>query len=927
VRSAISGNDFISTSIHQYSSTTTLQKADDDNNSTELNEFGHDYTQIGGPIDTYLCTLSETEIHEHIRTRMHHKLKREYEEADKIQEELKQCGVILDRNRMWRADGSNSFPQTQLGRSRPVKSSSNDIKGGGASSVSIGQIRKFSVSSGPYNVHGKGRGHGKRGRQQLNEYGHDYTKVGELDKSICTLTETEINNMIRTRMQCRLNSDYQQADKILKQLNQCGVAISDDTKLWRADGGKYFSNQLNEYGHEYNQIGGAIDKSICKLSEIEINSMIRTRMQCRIKRDYQQADMILKQLEQCGVAISDDAKLWRADGEKSFPLDQMSDNIKSLALSNVKSTNKIPRMMDCRTLDDAIKAIYHNLDRVSPRDISAFWTVVPRLLRHQERGVHLVPQLEAIFLKTADQIHSYGPQDLTTTTLGFAKTIQALQESKRGYGSGSYEEYLHGILITQRDAVFSFIARTAVPILHQFQPRYLKDIAYAYALLEFVPKLEDESNLFDHIAEKSIPLLGKFKPQHISITVWAFEKVKASHPKLYEKVGDHIVMLDHLDDFASQALSNIIWAFAKAGVSHPDLFKKVADHIISLEHLNDFKPQELSNIVWSYAKAKVSHPNLFSKVADHIITRQHLNDFKPQELANIVWAFEKANVSHQDLYKRVGDQVFSLDHLNKFQPQNLSNILIAYAKAEVPHHGLFNKVADHIVSLEHLNDFQPQDLSNTQYSYAKAQVSHLDLFNKVADHIVLLDNLDDYNEQEISNLAWAYHKAGIIRQDLNDKLIGAAAGRKEEFSSRKLNNLYHWTSEEEGMQIKEDDEQSEQDEDQNDSVAAVDDDDNAVVAVEDEINEKKNMEDGDIVDQEEEEEEYPDVSVLSVDQVKDKLRKLGLPANGRNKEQLMSSYSWVRFQHAAKEMEIDDLTLDDDFSWDIVDEEEEDHKE
>ena len=93
VRSSIgSGYDFISTCIHQYSSTTILQKADNnDNNNTELNEFGHDYTQIGGPIDTYLCTLSETEIHERIRTRMQHKLKREYEEADRIQEELKQC--------------------------------------------------------------------------------------------------------------------------------------------------------------------------------------------------------------------------------------------------------------------------------------------------------------------------------------------------------------------------------------------------------------------------------------------------------------------------------------------------------------------------------------------------------------------------------------------------------------------------------------------------------------------------------------------------------------------------------------------------------------------------------------------------------------------------------------------------------------------
>jgi len=659
-----SSNDYIlATSIQQYSSSTIVLQKTDNNDNTELNEFGHDYTQIGGPIDTYLCTLSETEIHERIRTRMHHKLKREYEQADRIQEELKQCGVILDRNRMWRADGSNSFPQTQLGRSRSVKSSNR----GGTSSVGVGQIRKFSASSGSYDNRDRGGRQGKRGRQQLNEYGHDYTKVGELDKSICTLSETEINNMIRTRMQCR------------------------------------------------------------------------------IKRDYQQADKIRKELEQCGVVICDNAKLWRADGEKSFPLDQMSENIKSMALSNVKSTNKIPRMRDCRTLDDAIKAIHDNLDRVSPRDISAFWAVVPRLLRHQDKGAHL-PQLQAIFYKTADQIHSYGPQDLTTTTLGFSKTIKALQESKRVYGSGSYEDYLNSILISQRDAVFSFLARTVVPILHQFQPRDLKDLAYTYALLEYAPTLNDGSNLFDHIAEKSIPLLGKFYPQALSNTVWAFEKVKVPHPHLFKEVGDHIATRQHLYDFTPQNLANIVLAYAKAEESHPDLFNKVADHIVSLDHLNDFAPQNLSNIVWAYAKAQEPHPNLF---------------------------------------------------------------------------------------------------------------------NKVADHIVSLDNLDDHNEQNISNLVWSYHKAGAIRQDLNDRLIGVAMDRK--FSTKRLDTLNHWASEEEGIQNIEDDDNS------GDSIAVDDDNEN-------------NIEDEVLVEEEDTASIPEDLSLLTVVQLKDRLRNLGLPVSGRKHE-------------------------------------------
>jgi len=535
------------------------------------------------------------------------------------------------------------------------------------------------------------------------------------------------------------------------------------------------------------------------------------------------------------------------------------------------STNRIPNMKEFNTLDEAIEVYYNNLEIVTPRNLSSFWSAVPRLLRHQQRGVNLVPQLEAIFHKTADQIHSYGPKDLATTTLGFAKTIQTLQRSKRMYVKGSYEDYLHGILVRQRDVVFDFIARTVAPILHQFKPRDLKDLAYVYALLEYVPKqLDGGSTLFNHIAEKSIPLLNKFKPQELANTVWAFEKVKVSHPTLYERVGDHIITLNHLNDFTPQALANILIAYAKAEIFHPDLYENVADHIVTLNHLHDFDSQALANIIWSYAKAEVSHPELFNKVGDHIVTRQQLNDFKPQDLSNIVYSYAKAGVIRQDLFTRIGDHIVAHHHLSDFNPQELSNTVWAYAKLGISHPDLFNKLANHIVSLEHLNDFNSQNLSNILYAYARAEISHPDLFNKVADHIVLLDNLDDYTAQAICNLAWAYHKAGIIRQDLNNKLRYAADNGKEEFSSRQLSNLYQWTSEEEDIQNQEDDEQSK---DENDSLLAVVDEDN----------------DND-TDKEEEEEEYnassapEDLSLLTVVQLKDRLRSLGLRVSGRKQE-------------------------------------------
>jgi len=605
------------------------------------------------------------------------------------------------------------------------------------------------------------------------------------------------------------------------------------------------------------------------------------------------------------------------------------------------STNnnyRIPMMKEFNTLDDAIVPYYDNLEILTPRNLSAFWSAVPRLLRyqqHQERGVKLVPQLEAIFLKTADQIHSYGPRYLVATTLGFAKIIQALQRNKRRYGSGSYEEYLHSILIGQRDAVFSFLARTAVNKLHLFKPRLLKDVAYAYALLEYVPILHDGSTLFDHIAEKSIPKLEKFNPQELANIIWSYAKA-VSHPKLYEKVGDHIITRQQLNDFAPQALSNIVWAYAKAGVSYPDLFTRIGDHIVMLDQLNDFKPQELANIIWAYVKANVPHPNVFNKVADHIVLLDNLDDYNAQSLANIVWAFERANVHHHELYGRVGDHIVALDdHLNKFQPQNLSNILIAYVKAGISHPDLFNKVADHIiirqqlndfnsqalantiwsytkaevshpclfnklanhivsfgnindftpqdlstivyayakaevshpelfdnvgdhiVTLEHMNDFSPQNLANIVYAYAKAEVPHLDLFDKVADHIVSLDNLNGYNEQEISNTVWAYHRAGVIRQDLNDKLIGVAMDRK--FSTKRLETLNHWASEEY----------------KNIEVAAQDDDNNDVDSKDGEEDAADDDADASIPE---------DLSLLTVVQLKDRLRDIGLRVSGRKQD-------------------------------------------
>ena len=83
----------------------------------------------------------------------------------------------------------------------------------------------------------------------------------------------------------------------------------------RGGRGRGRERQFNEFGHDYSQVGGPIDTSVCTLSENEIHSMIRERMECKFARDFRVADQIEQELTQAGVNVHDGFKEWRADGE------------------------------------------------------------------------------------------------------------------------------------------------------------------------------------------------------------------------------------------------------------------------------------------------------------------------------------------------------------------------------------------------------------------------------------------------------------------------------------------------------------------------------------------------------------------------------------------------------------------------------------
>ena len=83
-------------------------------------------------------------------------------------------------------------------------------------------------------------------------------------------------------------------------------------------------------------------------------------------------------------------------------------------------------MRDCQTIEEAVQVNYDNLDKLSPRNLSAFWAAVPRFLkprrggRQQQPSQQPVAHLEAIINKTAEKLGKFGPRDLATTALAFA---------------------------------------------------------------------------------------------------------------------------------------------------------------------------------------------------------------------------------------------------------------------------------------------------------------------------------------------------------------------------------------------------------------------------------------------------------------------------------------------------------------------------
>ena len=86
-------------------------------------------------------------------------------------------------------------------------------------------------------------------------------------------------------------------------------------------------------------------------------------------------------------------------------------------------------MSECKTLDEALDKTYDNLDILSPRDVAAFWAVVPKFLggirmgRRQDdknNNQQMFHLFDKIITKSMEDINEYGYRELATLAISLA---------------------------------------------------------------------------------------------------------------------------------------------------------------------------------------------------------------------------------------------------------------------------------------------------------------------------------------------------------------------------------------------------------------------------------------------------------------------------------------------------------------------------
>ncbi|KAL3771369.1 hypothetical protein ACHAWU_004642 [Discostella pseudostelligera] len=298
------------------------------------NVYSHDYQRDTSRDASFIPEDTMPIIEKLLASRLDYRKRRMFDEADGIRDELLNVhGVtVWDKEKTWSTGGGGgNGGGGGSGRGERINRFSDRLDGRGRGRGAGGRGAGRGRGSG--DRIGRGGGGAARRENKFNEHGHDYSQVGgPINPSTCSLTESEIHDRIRSRMECKFARDFNTADRIEYELRQAGVLVHDGFKEWRADGDE--QDELSSWGGRrgggrggderrgsgrfgggpkppkvYNQRGPGKDLTADDVATI--SALVAERSEAKSTMDYDRADVIFDQLtNEFNVNIDDKSGEW-----------------------------------------------------------------------------------------------------------------------------------------------------------------------------------------------------------------------------------------------------------------------------------------------------------------------------------------------------------------------------------------------------------------------------------------------------------------------------------------------------------------------------------------------------------------------------------------------------------------------------------------
>ena len=152
--------------------------------------------------------------------------------------------------------------------------------------------------------------------------GHDYERLHADDQPLSADDFEPINGLLAARVEAKRYRRYDEADELLAMLNNLGVTVDDQAKMWRADGqpfdptvwtriaGDGDVNAGDAYDDEYGD-SNIIDSNV-DVDVPAVEALIASRGEAKKVKDYETADALATQLRsEYKVVLDDKRRTWR----------------------------------------------------------------------------------------------------------------------------------------------------------------------------------------------------------------------------------------------------------------------------------------------------------------------------------------------------------------------------------------------------------------------------------------------------------------------------------------------------------------------------------------------------------------------------------------------------------------------------------------